>query len=241
MEALSAVVLLVVAVGAVCQVLSGVGFALVTSPLLVLALGHDRGVRTVLALSIALNAVVLLRSFRHVRPAEALRLLVPAALLVVPAALLLDAVRPAALAVVAGAVILLATALVAGGRALPFLDGARGAVLAGALSGVFTVLAGAGGPPVALFAAQRRWSPVVASATLQAFALPLNLLTLLVLGPSPDDLSGLGWALAGLVIGTAAAMLVAPRVSAGAVRRVTLAVAALGGAALVVGGIAGAA
>jgi len=240
-EALSAVVLLVVAVGAVCQVLSGVGFALVTSPLLVLALGHDRGVRTVLALSIVLNAVVLLRSFRHVRPAEALRLLVPAALLVVPAALLLDAVLPAALAVVAGAVILLATALVARGRALPFLDGARGAVLAGALSGVFTVLAGAGGPPVALFAAQRRWSPVVTSATLQAFALPLNLLTLLVLGPSPDDLSGLGWALAGLVIGTAAAMLVAPRVSAGAVRRVTLAVAALGGAALVVGGIAGAA
>ena len=39
MEALSAIVLLVVAVGAVCQVLSGVGFALVTSPLLVLALG----------------------------------------------------------------------------------------------------------------------------------------------------------------------------------------------------------
>lgn len=241
MEALSALVLLVVAVGAVCQVLSGVGFALVTSPLLVLALGHDRGVRTVLALSIVLNAVVLVRSFRHVRPAEALRLLVPAALLVVPAALLLDAVRPAALAVVAGVVILLATGLVAGGRALPFLDGARGAVLAGALSGVFTVLAGAGGPPVALFAAQRRWTPVVASATLQAFALPLNLLTLLVLGPSPADLSGLGWAAAGLVIGTIAAMLVAPRVSGASVRRVTLVVAALGGAGLVVGGITGAA
>jgi uncharacterized membrane protein YfcA len=239
-DALILVVALVVAVGAVCQVLSGVGFALVTSPLLVLALGHDRGVRTVLALSIVLNAVVLVRSFRHVRRADALRLLVPAALLVVPAALLADAVRPAVLAVAAGVVILVATGLVMAGRSLPFLDGARGAVLAGALSGVFTVLAGAGGPPVALFAAQRRWSPEVAGATLQAFALPLNVLTLVILGPSAADLPGLGWALAGLVLGTVVAILLSRRVRPSAVRRLTLSVAALGGASLVVGGLSGA-
>ncbi|MBO0985808.1 TSUP family transporter [Rathayibacter sp. SD072] len=241
MDTLSAVVLLVVAVGAVCQIVSGVGFALVTSPLLVLALGHDRGVRTVLLLSILLNVVVLVRSFRHVRAADALRLLVPAALLIVPAVLLSNAFRPAVLAVVAGAVILLASGLVAAGRALPFLDGVRGAVLAGALSGAFTVLAGAGGPPVALFAAQRQWPPAVASATLQAFALPLNVLTLLVLGPTAEDLPGLGWALAGLALGALAAVPLARRVPAAAVRRLTLAVAALGGAALVVGGLAGAA
>lgn len=57
--------------------------ALIAVVLLVVALGHDRGVRTVPAPSIVPDAVVLVRSFRRVRPAEALRLLVPAALLVV--------------------------------------------------------------------------------------------------------------------------------------------------------------
>lgn len=236
-DVLDVLVLCVVAAGAACQVLSGVGFALVCTPLLVLTVGQDQGVRTVLAMSILLNIVVLLRSFRHVRIPDALRLLLPAAVLVAPAVFLANAVRAPVLSALAGAVILLATALVARGRSLPWLEGARGAVLAGATSGVFNVLAAASGPPVALFAAQQRWPPLVASATLQAFALPLNIVTLTLLGPDINDASGLGWALAGLVLGTIVASLFAARVPAGAIRPITLSIAGLGGTTLLITGL----
>ncbi|WIB65967.1 sulfite exporter TauE/SafE family protein (plasmid) [Curtobacterium sp. MCBD17_040] len=226
-----------VGVGAACQVLSGVGFALVCSPLLVLTLGHDQGVRTVLAMSIVLNAVVLIRSFREVRAGDALRLFIPAAVLVVPTVLLAGAVRTPVLSLLAGAVILLATGLVVAGRQLQWLEGTRGAITAGAVSGIFNVVAAASGPPVALFAAQRRWSPVVTSATLQAFALPLNMITFLTLRPSPTDFSGLGWAVAGLIAGTVIAAAMARKVPVGVVRPVTLSIAGVGGVTLVVSGL----
>ena len=190
MDWLGVAVLLVVAVGAACQVASGLGFALVCSPLLVLVLGHGPGVRVVLVMSIVLNLVVLARSWRHVRLGDALRLLVPAALFVVPTALLAQSVRTPLLSLLAGAVVVVATLLVIARRELRWLDGARGAVAAGAASGVFNTLAAASGPPVALFAAQRRWPPRVMSATLQAVSLPLNLVTLGVLLLVGDGASG---------------------------------------------------
>ncbi|ROP50146.1 sulfite exporter TauE/SafE family protein [Rathayibacter sp. PhB185] len=237
MELLNVLVLLVVAAGAACQVLSGVGFALVCTPFLVLTVGHDQGVRTVLAMSILLNIVILLRSFRQVRLGDAFRLLLPAAVLVVPAITLANTVRTPFLSALAGAVILLATALIVAGRALPWLEGTRGAVIAGATSGVFNVLAAASGPPVALFAAQRRWPPIVATATLQAFALPLNVVTLALLRPISSDAAGLGWALTGLVLGTVIASFFSTRVPPRAVRSVTLSIAGLGGATLLITGL----
>jgi hypothetical protein len=190
MDWLGVAVLLVVAVGAACQVASGLGFALVCSPLLVLVLGHGPGVRVVLVMSIVLNLVVLARSWRHVRLGDALRLLVPAALFVVPTALLAQSVRTPLLSLLAGSVVVVATALVIARRELSWLDGTRGAVAAGAASGVFNTLAAASGPPVAIFAAQRRWEPRVMSATLQAFSLPLNLVTLAVLVLVGDGAGG---------------------------------------------------
>ena len=190
MDWLGVAVLLVVAVGAACQVASGLGFALVCSPLLVLVLGHGPGVRVVLVMSIVLNLVVLARSWRHVRVGDALRLLVPAALFVVPTALLAQSVRTPLLSLLAGSVVVVATVLVIARRELRWLDGTRGAVAAGAASGVFNTLAAASGPPVAIFAAQRRWEPRVMSATLQAFSLPLNLVTLAVLVLVGDGAGG---------------------------------------------------
>ncbi len=230
---LSLAVLLFVAVGAACQVLSGVGFALVCSPLLVLTLGHDQGVRTVLVMSIVLNMIVLARSFRNVRVADAVRLFIPAAIAVIPTVFLAGAIRTPVLSLVAGAVIVLATALVASGRRLPLLEGTRGALTAGAASGIFNVVAAASGPPVALFAAQRRWSPVVTSATLQAFALPLNVITFVILKPAVSDFSGLGWAVAGLIGGTAIATAVSGKVPAAVVGPVTLIIATVGGVTLI--------
>ncbi|QNE44051.1 TSUP family transporter [Frigoribacterium sp. NBH87] len=265
MDWLGVAVLLVVAVGAACQVASGLGFALVCSPLLVLVLGHGPGVRVVLVMSIVLNLVVLARSWRHVRLGDALRLLVPAALFVVPTALLAQSVRTPLLSLLAGSVVVVATALVIARRELRWLDGTRGAVAAGAASGVFNAIAAASGPPVAIFAAQRRWEPRVMSATLQAFSLPLNLVTLAVLvlvgdgaggggggsaasatavaagavAPAGLPLAPLAWAVAGLLAGAAAGVALGHRVPAPVVRAVALGVALLGGATLVTTGLTG--
>lgn len=237
MDWIGLAVLVVVAVGAACQVFAGVGFALVCAPLLLLTLGREQGIRIVLVMSILLNAYVLLRTFRYVRIGDALRLLLPAVVFVPPAVLFAGAVRGPVLTTLAGVVIVLATALVAVGRPLPFLDGARGVIVAGAASGVFNVLAAASGPPTALLAAQHRWSPAVTRGTLQAFALPLNLVTLALIGPDLGDVTQLGWAAAGLLLGTLAATLSAHRVPTALVRPATLAVSGAGGAALVVGGV----
>ncbi len=236
MEWLSLAVFVVVAIAAACQMFSGIGFSLVCSPLLVLTLGRDAGLRTVLIMSILLNALLLVQSRRHVRWGDALRLLVPASVIIIPTALIVDRLRTPILTAIAGVVILIATVLVIVGRPAPWLDGNVGALAVGAASGVFTVLAASGGPPVALFATQRRWKPEVAMGTLQAFFLPLNIITVAILGPPQGDLSVLAWAAGGLALGTVAASFFTRRLAPLA-RPITLSLAAFGGATLIVAGL----
>ncbi len=236
MEWLGAAVLLAVAVGAAIQVVAGTGFALVCAPFLLLMLGHDLGVRVVLLLSIVLNVVVLAFTLRHARVKDAARLLIPAAIVVVPTVFVVDAIRGPALTISAGVVIVVGTMLVARGRAMRMIDGTGGVVLVGAVSGMFTVLAGVGGPPVTLLAVQRRWAPDVSRATMQAFFLPLNILALTMLGPLPADFSDAWWAVGGCVLGVLGGTLAARRVSARIVRRAMLVVAACGGFWLIASG-----
>ncbi|MBT0769108.1 TSUP family transporter [Kineosporia sp. J2-2] len=223
-------VALVVAVGATCQVLSGVGFALVVSPLLMLAVGHTTGLHTTLILSCVLNLAVILRMPREVAPADALRLLVPAALVIPPMIALSGQLRGAPLNIVAGVAVLAATAASAAGRTLPFFRHRLGPVLAGGISGALNVLTGASGPPVALYAMARRWPPARTTATLQLFSLPLNLLTLVAVGlPSASQWAGMSWAAAGLVLGLAVSLPFVHLVPHGVVRWVTLGIATIGG------------
>jgi uncharacterized membrane protein len=78
-----AVVGLVVLVGAGTQRLTGLGFALVSAPFLVLLLGPFTGVLLANALSLATNLVVLAQTWRAVQVRRALLLAVPALIAVV--------------------------------------------------------------------------------------------------------------------------------------------------------------
>lgn len=237
MDWLAIGVLLTVAVGATVQIITGTGFALVCAPFLLLMLGHDVGVRAVLMLSVGLNAYLLTVTIRHVRWKDALSLLLPAAVLVVPAVFVVNAVRGPALTIAAGVVILIAALLVAGGREIRVIDSAGGVFLVGAVSGVFTIVAGVSGPPVTLLAVQRKWSPDVTRATMQAFFLPFNVLALFLLGPVDADLSKVWWAIGGCILGLLAGSFSARRIPASTVRWAMLAVAAAGGAWLTASGI----
>lgn len=227
------VVALAVALGAACQVLSGVGFALVVSPLLMITVGHAAGLQTVLVLSSVLNLAVIVRLSGQVRFRDALSLLVPAAIVIPPMIVLSDQLRGTTLNIVAGLAILGATAASAAGRPLPFFVHRAGPVVAGGVSGALNVLAGASGPPVALFAMARRWSPAEASATLQTYSLPLNLITLLAVGlPTAAQWRDMTWAGVGLAVGMALSLPFVHRIPAGVIRCLTLGIAVIGGVTL---------
>jgi uncharacterized protein len=217
-----------VAVAGASQVVTGMGFALIAGPTLILALGHTDGVRLTVALSLVLNVVTLAGSVRSVRWGDAARLFLPAALVVLPALALTARLSSAAVSVSAGVAVLVASALVASGRRARWVNSPGGAIAAGAASGVLNVMSGTSGPPVALLMAHREWTPRVTTATVQAYALPLNVVTLVALGVPARSSALLLWAVGGLLLGAAAAWPLVDRVRPALARTLALALAAFG-------------
>ena len=228
---------LAVALGAAAQSVSGIGFALVSGPLLFTLFGAREGVRVAVVLSMLVNGAVLSREHRAVMWRRVLPVLVTALAVTPLLAHLLEGAHPRLLRGAAGAVIVLGAAVVASGRTAD--TGVAGGVAAGLASATMNVLASAGGPAVAVYASGARWDPLRTRATLQAYFLSLNVVTLLTLGPphwtAGRAVSLLGALLAGAAVGAAAS----GRVSARGARAVTLALAAAGGLAVLASALIG--
>jgi uncharacterized membrane protein YfcA len=224
-----------VAVGAAAQSVSGIGFALVSGPLLFTVFGAREGVRVAVVLSMLVNVGVLTREHRAVMWRRVLPVLLTALAVTPVLAHLLEGAHPRLLRGAAGAVIVLGAAVVASGRTAD--TGAAGGVAAGLASATMNVLASAGGPAVAVYAAGARWDPLRTRATLQAYFLSLNVVTMLTLG-APRWSAGRGVTLVGaLLAGSGVGAFAAGRVPARAARAVTLGLAAAGGLAVLLGAI----
>jgi len=236
---LTAAVLLAVLLGSLAQSVSGIGFALVCGPLLVAALGPADGVRLSVALSLALNVVLLVRLWRRVDRRRTLLLLLPAALATPLLAVAVRSLPARPAAGLAGAVVLLGVALLTRGARWPGADGTAGTVGAGVLGATTNLVAGIAGPVVAVWAVATPWRADVQRASLQAYFLGLNCVALPSLGlPSV----GAPLALACVVALGAGALLGAPlarRVSEAAARRTTLGLAAVGGCVVLVQALLG--
>lgn len=228
---------LAVAVGAAAQSVSGIGFALVGGPLLFTVFGAREGVRVAVVLSMLVNIGVLVREHRAVM-VRAVTPVLLAALLATPfLAWALADVHPRALRAAAGGVVVVGAALVAAGRTRD--TGTAGGVVAGLASATMNVLASAGGPAVAVYATGAGWDPSRLRATLQAYFLCLNVVTLLTLGLPHWSLSQAVVLVGCLVAGSVVGAWLALRVSTELARRVTLALAAAGGLAVMVSAIVG--
>lgn len=233
MDLLAAVAVLL---GVVAQAVTGFGFSLVSAPFLVAAYDAPAGVQLNLALSSAINVVLLLAGRRHVQWATTGRLLGPATVATVGVGLLIRGSDGGAVTVVAGALCLAGVLVVARGRPVRRLTGTVGTVTVGAVSGAINVAAGIGGPPVVLFGLNAGWEPYRARPTLQAFFLGINLVAIATLGlPHRWPLLLLAGCAAGLGLGAVAVR----RLPAGQVRRATLVVAAVGSTLAIVRGLAG--
>src|SRR4051794_15324612 len=212
------------------QSVSGIGFALVGGPLLFTVFGPREGVRVAVVLSMLVNVGVLAREHRAVMVRRVLPVLV-AALASTPLLVqLLSSVHTDVLRAAAGVVIVVGAVLVAAGRTRD--SGLIGAVVAGLVSATMNVLASAGGPAVAVYATGAGWDPTRLRATLQAYFLALNIVTLVTLGPPDWTWGEASILVVSLAVGAAAGALLAPRVPTRTARAVTLSLAAAGGVAV---------
>jgi uncharacterized membrane protein YfcA len=228
---------LAVAVGAAAQSVSGIGFALVGGPLLFTVFGAREGVRVAVVLSMLVNIGVLVREHRVVMVRKVLPVLVTALVATPVLVHLLVDVHPRVLRAAAGGVIVAGAGLVAAGRSRD--TGLVGGVVAGIVSATMNVLASAGGPAVAVYATGAGWDPARLRATLQAYFLALNVVTLVTLGTPHWSWRQATVLVVSLVAGAAVGALLARRVPAHAARTVTLVLAGAGGLAVLIAAISG--
>lgn len=224
-------------VGASAQRVTGMGFALVASPFLVLVLGPSAGVALTIVLGAVATALVLVQVWRQVEWRTALLLLVPAIIGIVPGRWVADQLQPAVLAIVIGVLVTAAVLTMLVSERAHVLKGRPGAVVAGLLSGFMNATAGVGGPAVVLYALSTKWRHEAFVATTQVYFLALSVATLLALDPVDLPLSGWAAALTGLAAGLLAGTLLVRRVTAGHARTAVVVLALVGSAATIVKGI----
>jgi uncharacterized membrane protein YfcA len=234
---------LVVAVGAVMiaaagQAITAIGFSLVSLPFVSLAVGPAAAVPTMNLLAAGLNVVMLTHERRHANWRAALRLFVPAALVIPIVGVLVKRLDTDALSIINGVAILAGTALLATGWRAPSLRGRRGAVLAGATSGAMNVATSVGGPPIAMYAINADWPAASYRPTVQAYFFAINVVSFAVRGVPHVKHASLFPAFAiAMLVGWIGGMRVARRIDDHLVRNLLLLVAAIGGTVAVLRGV----
>ncbi|ERK69517.1 sulfite exporter TauE/SafE family protein [Leifsonia aquatica] len=231
-------------VGAVAQRLTGMGFALVVSPFLVLLLGPFDGVMLVNLASIVSALIVLVSVWRDVDPRAYGWMASAAVVGVVPGALLAARVDPAVLETIVGAVLLVSlTASLLVARLPITLSGRAPRLVAGFASGLMNAAAGVGGPAVSAYGILSRWPQRSFAATLQPYFATVGLASVvakLIVAPgSFPDLGLVGWlaALVALIAGVITGTLAARRLHVRWARLAVIVIAFGGAAVALVSGI----
>ncbi|SCK56554.1 sulfite exporter TauE/SafE family protein [Streptomyces sp. WMMB 322] len=223
--------------GASAQRVTGLGFALVASPFLVLLLGPLQGVLLANALSLLSNLVVFAFTWRDVSLRKVLLLSVPAMVMVVPGARVAQHTPAAPLMVVVGSVTLLALLTVTLLPRARVLRGTSGAITAGGASGFLNAAAGVGGPPVSLYAVSTGWDQREFVSSAQLYFALVNAASLAAKGVPDIDVPVAMSALTALAAGSAAGHWLARRMPVARARAAATGLALLGAAAATVKGV----
>ncbi|MER5545240.1 sulfite exporter TauE/SafE family protein [Streptomyces sp. NPDC002589] len=232
---LAAIVLL----GASVQWLTGMGFALVAVPALVLLLGPADGVVLANCAAGAISVVGLAGGWRRVRPAAMVPLCLAAACTVPAGAWTTRQLPRPVLLLAMGALVTAAVLLVLRGARVPALKGGTGAVTAGALGGFMNTAAGVGGPPVSLYALNAGWTVREFVPNAQFYGAAVNAFSVAANGT--PRLTGPQWAVVGAAMTTGALIgnAVAARIPERRARHLVLALALAGGATAMTKGLWG--
>jgi uncharacterized membrane protein YfcA len=191
---------------AVCQSLTGFGFALVMVPLLTLAWDVKSAVVTSTVLGTTALLPLLFEARRHVRLATVAALLTGSLLGIPGGILLLDWIDPEALKILVGVTVIAASLLVYRVREVRSMRaGVAPAVAVGAVSGVLRASTSMGGPPAVLYLLGAERNLEVFRGTLLAFFFPMSLITIVGLAAvgriTPDVVRTSAIALPAMVVG----------------------------------------
>lgn len=239
-----ALVLAAVVVGAVAQRISGLGFALVVSPVLVLGLGAFDGVMVVNLCAAVSAAMALFLVRRDVDWRRYAALAGCAVVGIVPGAVLAASLPGPVVELSIGLLLIVAlTVSVVLTRTSLVLAGPATMATSGILSGAMNAAAGIGGPAVSVYAMLSRWPHRSFAATLQPYFLTLGLCSLTAKWiASGGRMPGLQpWQWITIVAFTAGGLLlgqrIAPHVPATAARRIVVVIAYLGAASTLLKGL----
>ncbi|WP_030178486.1 sulfite exporter TauE/SafE family protein [Streptomyces sp. NRRL S-813] len=219
----------IVMVGACVQWLTGMGFALVAVPALVLLLGPSQGVALANCAAGAISAVGLAGGWRRVR-LTAMAPLVAASACAVPAGTWVAAQLPhPVLFVGMGLLVTLAALLVMRGLRVSALTGTQGAVAAGAAGGFMNASAGLGGPPLSLYAMNAGWTVREFVPNAQFYGIVVNVFSIAANGVPRLGPTGWATAVAAMAMGAVVGRVLAERVPEDRARRLVLLLALAGG------------
>ncbi|MGC0423190.1 TSUP family transporter [Embleya sp. AB8] len=168
----------IVLLGASVQRLTGMGFALVAAPGLVLLLGPAQGVVLCNGGAGVISAIGLAASWRRVRLAAMLPLVIAAACTVPLGSWVAARLPEPWLLAGIGAAVCVAVVFVMRGVRVPALRARRGAVAAGAASGFMNSSAGVGGPAVSLYALNAGWTAAEFVPNAQFYGVVVNAFSL---------------------------------------------------------------
>jgi uncharacterized protein len=223
--------------GALTQRVTGIGFALVCAPLLVLVAGPFEGVVLSNLLGLVVSALVFVAQWRDTEWRKGLLLAVPALLAIPPGAWVARTVPPAQLMVIIGMTVIVALAAVVLSDRARVLRGTSGAVVAGGASGFMNVTAGVGGPAIVLYAVSTSWEHRKFVATFQFFSIFTNLASLTAKGGLPRiSPAALALSLGALAVGLLGGELLSRRVDHALARHLAIGLALVGAAFTVVKG-----
>lgn len=229
----------IVLLGSSVQWLTGMGFALVAVPALVLLLGPSEGVVLANCAAGAISVVGLAGGWRRVRPGPMVPLCAAAACTVPAGAWLTRQLPEPALLLVMGGLVTAAVLLVMRGARVPALGGTKGAVAAGAVGGFMNSAAGVGGPPISLYALNAGWTVREFVPNAQFYGVVVNAFSVAANGV--PELSGArwGWVVGAMVVGAVIGRTLAERIPEGRARLLVLGLALAGGTTAVAKGIWG--
>ncbi|WP_406287961.1 TSUP family transporter [Embleya sp. NBC_00896] len=181
----------IVLLGASVQRLTGMGFALVSAPGLVLLLGPAQGVVLSNFAAGTISAIGLAGSWRRVRLASMLPLVIAAGCTVPLGSWVAERLPEPWLLSGVGAAVCVAVLFVMRGVQVPALRARRGAVAAGAASGFMNSSAGVGGPAVSLYALDAGWTAAEFLPNAQFYGVVVNILS--VASKTPPHLTTPAW------------------------------------------------
>lgn len=237
MSAELALLPLAVFAGALTQRITGIGFALVAAPMLVIVAGPFQGVVLSNLLGLVVSLVVFVANWRSTEWCKGIFLAIPALFAIPVGAYVAKHTSPPVLEVVIGVLVLASLGAVLLSKRARVLKGRTGAVVAGAASGFMNVTAGVGGPAIVLYAVSTAWEHRKFVATFQFYSIFVNLASLAAKGGLPHiSTTALVLCFASLAAGLAGGQVLARHIDHEAARRLAIGLALAGALVTVVKG-----